>query len=154
MFDRSGTRAAPQEKNVSDDADKEGIPLDKLVRIYMKMRAKLTEIEAEYDAKIDALKEQQKDVKNAIKDMMLAQGSRSVRTDHGTVVLSEKTRFYTQDWESFKTFVVQQDAVDLLERRIHQGNMAKFLEENPALMPPGLNSDTEFDVSVRKPSTK
>jgi hypothetical protein len=32
--------------------------------------------------------------------------------------------------------------------------MAKFLEENPALMPPGLNSDTEFDVSVRKPSTK
>jgi hypothetical protein len=70
------------------------------------------------------------------------------------VVLSEKTRFYTQDWESFKTFVVEQEAVDLLERRIHQGNMAKFLEENPALMPPGLNSDTEFDVSVRKPSTK
>ena len=80
--------------------------------------------------------------------------SQANNTDHGTVVLSEKTRFYTQDWESFKTFVVAQDAVDLLERRIHQGNMAKFLEENPALMPPGLNSDTEFDVSVRKPSTK
>jgi len=132
----------------------EAVPLDKLTRVYMKMRAKLQEIEAEYETKIDALKEQQKEVKNAIKDLMLAQGSKSVRTDYGTVLLTEKTRFYTQDWDSFKTFVVEQDAVDLLERRIHQSNMAKFLEENPSLLPPGLNSDTEFDVSVRKPSTK
>jgi hypothetical protein len=132
----------------------EAVPLDKLTRVYMKMRAKMQEIEAEYEAKIDSLKEQQKEVKNAIKDLMLAQGSKSVRTDYGTVMLTEKTRFYTQDWDSFKTFVVEQDAVDLLERRIHQGNMAKFLEENPSLLPPGLNSDTEFDVSVRKPSTK
>ena len=132
----------------------EAVPLDKLTRVYMKIRAKMQEIEAEYEAKIDSLKEQQKEVKNAIKDLMLAQGSKSVRTDYGTVLLTEKTRFYTQDWDSFKTFVVEQDAVDLLERRIHQGNMAKFLEENPSLLPPGLNSDTEFDVSVRKPSTK
>lgn len=132
----------------------EAVPLDKLTRVYMKMRAKIQEIEAEYEAKLDSLKEQQKEVKNAIKDLMLAQGSKSVRTDYGTVLLTEKTRFYTQDWDSFKTFVVAQDAVDLLERRIHQGNMAKFLEENPSLLPPGLNSDTEFDVSVRKPSTK
>ena len=132
----------------------EAVPLDKLTRVYMKMRAKMQEIEAEYEAKIDSLKEQQKEVKNAIKDLMLAQGSKSVRTDYGTVLLTEKTRFYTQDWDSFKTFVVEQDAVALLERRIHQGNMAKFLEENPSLLPPGLNSDTEFDVSVRKPSTK
>lgn len=130
------------------------IPLDKLTRIYMKMRTKIQEVEAEYESKIEDLKNQQKEVKNAIKDLMLTQGSRSVRTDFGTVVLSEKTRFYTQDWDSFKKFVIEQDAVDLLERRIHQSNMAKFLEENPALHPPGLNSDTEFDVSVRKPSTK
>jgi hypothetical protein len=68
------------------------------------------------------------------------------------VTLTEKSRFYTQDWDSFKHFVVEHDAVDLLEKRIHQSNMAKFLEENPSLVPPGLNSDTEFDVSVRKPS--
>jgi hypothetical protein len=130
------------------------VPLDRLTRIYMKMRNKIKEIEAEYDAKLEAVKAQQQEVKNAIKDLMLAQGSRSVRTDFGTVVLSEKTRYYTQDWDSFKKFVVEQEAVDLLERRIHQSNMAVFLEENPGLHPPGLNSDREFDVSVRKPSTK
>jgi len=128
------------------------IPLDRLTRIYMKMRLAIQEVEREYDTKIEALKTQQQEVKNAIKDQMLALGTKSVRTDFGTVSLTEKTRFYTQDWDSFKRFVIDQDAVDLLEKRIHQTNMAKFLEENPSLMPPGLNSDTEFDVSVRKPT--
>lgn len=130
----------------------EALPLDKLTRIYMKMRSAIQDIEREYDTKLEDLKGQQQQVKNAMKDQMLALGTKSVRTDFGTVVLSEKTRFYTQDWDSFKKFVVDQDAVDLLERRIHQSNMNKFLEENPALVPPGLNSDTEFDISVRKPS--
>lgn len=128
------------------------LPMDKLARIYMKMRAAIQEVEREYDGKIEALKAQQQEVKNAIKDQMLASGSKSVRTDHGTVMLTEKRRFYTQDWDSFKKFVIDQEAVELLERRIHQTNMAKFLEENPSLVPPGLNSDTEFDVSVRKPT--
>lgn len=128
------------------------IPLDKLTRIYMKMRVAIQTVEREYDTKIEALKAQQQEIKNAIKDQMLALGTKSVRTDFGTVSLTEKSRFYTQDWDSFKKFVIEQDAVDLLEKRIHQTNMAKFLEENPSLMPPGLNSDTEFDVSVRKPT--
>jgi hypothetical protein len=42
----------------------------------------------------------------------------------------------------------------MLEKRIAQANMKLFLEENPGSIPPGLNSDTEFDISVRKPSTK
>lgn len=130
----------------------ESVPLDKLVRVYMKMRAAIQEIEKEYDTKLEELKAQQQLVKNSIKDQMLSMGSKSIRTDFGTVVLAQKTRYYTNDWESFKQFVIDNDAVDLLEKRIAQSNMAKFLEENPSLVPPGLNSDSEFDVSVRKPS--
>jgi hypothetical protein len=68
--------------------------------------------------------------------------------------LVQKTRYYTQDWDSFKKFVIEHDVVDLLEKRIAQTNMSKFLEENPTLVPPGLNSNTEFDISVRKPTAK
>lgn len=126
----------------------EDLPMDRLVRIYMKMRAALQEL----DAQIEAIKEQQQEVKNEIKDRMRALGTKSLKTDYGTVSLMEKTRYYTQDWDSFKQFLVQHDAIDLLEKRIAQTNMRTFLEENPALVPPGLNSDTDFDVSVRKPS--
>ncbi len=123
------------------------VPVDKLVRIYMKMRTAIQEL----DAQVETIKEQQQSIKNEIKDRMRGTGVKSLRTDHGTVSLMEKTRFYTQDWDSFKKFMVEHDAIDLLEKRIAQSNMKLFLEENPGVVPPGLNSDTEFDISVRRP---
>lgn len=126
--------------------DQEEVPLDKLVRIYMKMRAKLSEL----DAQVEIIKEQQQLLKNEIKDRMRSVGAKSMKTEYGTVSLTEKTRYYTQDWDSFKRFVIENDAVDLLEKRIAQTNMKMFLQENPTMVPPGLNSDTEIDVSIRK----
>lgn len=126
--------------------DQEEVPLDKLVRIYMKMRAKLSEL----DAQVESIKEQQQLLKNEIKDRIRSVGAKSMKTEYGTVSLTEKTRYYTQDWDSFKRFVIENDAVDLLEKRIAQTNMKTFLQENPTMVPPGLNSDTEIDVSIRK----
>jgi len=44
--------------------------------------------------------------------------------------------------------VLEHQVVDLLENRIAQSNMAQFLEENPGVLPPGLNSVTGFDIRV------
>ena len=123
------------------------IPMDKLARMYMKMRTAIQDL----DKQIENIKEQQQQVKNAMKDQMQALGTKSVRTEFGTISLKEKSRYYTKDWDSFKKFVVEHDAVDLLEKRIAQLNMQTFLEENPDLHPPGLSSLSEFEVSVTKP---
>lgn len=132
--------------------DTDTVPMDKLAKVYRRIRSEIATLTQEYDAKVEALKEQQEELKNAMKDQMKAMGVTSVRTSEGTVVLSVKTRYNTQDWDSFKRFVVEHDAVDLLEKRIAQTNMKQFLEENPGIVPPGLNSHAEFDISVRKPS--
>jgi len=123
------------------------IPMDKLVRMYTKMRTAMQDL----DKQIENIKEQQQQVKNAMKDQMQALGTKSVRTDFGTITLKEKSRYYTQDWDSFKKFIVEHDAVDLLEKRIAQLNMQTFLDENPSLHPPGLSSLAEFDIAVTKP---
>jgi ribosomal protein L4 len=130
----------------------EAIPLDKLAKIYRKLRGKISELTQEYDTQVEILKAQQDEIKNAMKDQMKALGVTSVRTLEGTVVLSVKTRYSTQDWDEFKKFVLAHEALELLEKRIAQTNMAQFLEENPGSMPPGLNSSSEYDISVRKPS--
>jgi hypothetical protein len=132
--------------------EEEAIPLDKLVKIYRKLRTKMTELTQEYDTKTEVLKAQQDEVKNAIKEQMKAMGVTSVRTTEGTAVMSVKTRYTTQDWDSFKKFMIEHEAIDLLEKRIAQLNMAQFLEENPGVVPPGLNSASEYDISVRKPT--
>ena len=132
--------------------DEEAIPLDKLVKIYRKLRARMTQLTQEYDTQAEILTAQQDEIKNAIKEQMKAMGVTSVRTTEGTAVMSVKTRYTTQDWDSFKKFMIEHEAIDLLEKRIAQTNMRQFLEENPGVVPPGLNSASEYDISVRKPT--
>ena len=139
--------AAPQEKS-----SVASFPMDKLARIYRKMQAEVQRMTQEYETQVEQIKSQQELVKNALKDQMLALGMSSVKTDSGTVVLSTKTRFNTTDWDSFKEFVKEHDALDLFEKRIAQTNMGAFLEDNPGVVPPGLNSVTEYAISVRKPT--
>jgi hypothetical protein len=51
-------------------------------------------------------------------------------------------------------FIKEQDAPFLLEQRIHNGNMRQFLEDNPDTLPMGLNADTKYAITVRKPTNK
>lgn len=128
------------------------VPMDKLARVYRKMRTKQQELTQAYEREMAEIKAQQDVVSHAMKDQMLALGVSSVRTEFGTVTLGTRTKYSTNDWDSFKTFVVEHEAVDLLERRIAQTNMATYLADNPGVVPPGLNSMTEYTVSVRKPT--
>lgn len=130
----------------------EAIPLDKLARVYRKIYLKVQELTQEYESQIEELKAKQDEIKNAMKDQMMALGTNSVKTNEGTIILSQKTRYYTDDWDSFKQFVIEHDALDLFEKRIAQKNMAIFLDENPGAVPPGLNSMSEYAVTVRKPT--
>lgn len=130
------------------------VPVDKLARIYRKMQAKIQELTRAYETEIETIKAQQDEVKNALKDQLLSLGMKSVNTAEGTIILGTKTRYYTQDWDSFKDFIKEHDAIDLLEKRIAQTNMATFLQDNPTLVPPGLNSTSEYTISVRRPSKR
>ena len=47
-------------------------------------------------------------------------------------------------------FILEQGELSLLDKRINQANMKQFLEENPDMVPKGLNADTEYVISVRK----
>jgi len=128
------------------------VPLDKLAKIYRKIKTEIDTLTQEYDTKLEQLKAQQDELRFAMKDQMKALGVSSVRTPFGTVSMVHKTRYNTDDWDSFKRFIVENDVVDLLEKRIAQTNMSTFLEENPGLVPPGLNSTTEFEIRVTKPT--
>jgi hypothetical protein len=130
------------------------IPMDKLARIYRKIKTEIDTLTKDYDTKVELLKEKQDTLKFAMKDQMKALGVKSVQTEFGTVSMINKTRYSTQDWDSFKKFIIEHEVVDLLEKRIAQTNMITFLEENPGLVPPGLNAFSDFEIRVTKPTSK
>jgi hypothetical protein len=131
---------------MSDEVEQ--IPLEKLTRIYRKIYLKAQEVQRQ----LDRLDEQKKEIKLAMKDQLRELGVSSVKTEGGNISTSTKTRYYTDDWESFKAFMVEHDALDRVEQRIAQTNLKLFLEENPGVVPMGLNSMAEVTVTVTKPT--
>ena len=144
----SNLRQIKQENQLSETA----VPLDRLTKIYRKIKTEIDTMTQEYDTKLEELKAQQDEIKFAIKDQMKALGVSTVKTPFGTVSMRTSTRYSTQDWASFKEFILEHSVVDLLEKRSAQGNMRTFLEENPGVVPPGLNSVSEFQVVITKPT--
>ena len=132
----------------------ETVPLDKLAKVYIKIRDTIQEKTRAFEAEIEALKLQQDTVKFEMKDRLLALGATSSKTAAGTIILSQKTRYYAQDWDAMKQFIRDHDALDLFEKRLAQKNMEQFLNENPGVVPPGLQTQTEYDIGVRKPTAK
>ena len=79
---------------MSEDA----IPLDKLVKIYRKIKAEIDTLTKEYDTKMEELKAAQDEIKFEIKDQMKALGVTSVKSPYGTVSMRTTTQYSTNDW--------------------------------------------------------
>jgi hypothetical protein len=124
--------------------------LDRLVSVYIKIRDKKNELAAAFAEQEKELEGKLDTVKQALLEHCKATGTESVKTASGTFWRTQKKRFWTSDWDAMNRFIVENEAVDLLEKRIHQGNMKQFLEENPEVLPPGLNADSEYSITVRR----
>jgi hypothetical protein len=132
----------------------EDVPADKLVSIYRKIRATIDEKEAAHKEVVGELKDHLDIVSSKILEICNEQNLDSLRTPEGTVTRRTVTRYWTNDWEAMYRFIKEQDVPFLLEQRIHNGNMRQFLEENPDTLPMGLNADTKYAITVRKPTNK
>lgn len=126
------------------------VPVEKLVKIYIKMREKHTEMLHEFQEKENAIKAQMQQVKDALLDHCKEHNVESVRTSEGLFFRTVKQSYWTNDWDSMGKFILDHQAPELLEKRLHQGNMKQFLEEHPDLLPPGLNVDSQYSVTVRR----
>ncbi len=126
------------------------VQVEKLVKVYIKMRDAHIEMKREFEERDAKLQEQMKQVKQALLDYCKDQNVESVKTTEGMFYRNVTKKFWTSDWESMGKFILEHQVPELLEKRLHQGNMKQFLEDHPDLLPPGLNVDSEYTVTVRR----
>ena len=126
------------------------VPVEKLTKAYIKIRDKRSELSAKYKEEDGALADQQDKIKRALLDYCKEHGVDSVRTPAGLFYRTVKQRYWTNDWESMQKFVMEHNVPEFFEKRLNQTNVKQFVEENPDLIPMGLNVDSEYVVSVRK----
>ena len=128
------------------------VNINKLVKVYLKIRNAIDEKETQHKEELASLKEQFGIVGQSLLNLCKEQNLDSIRTPVGTVSRRISTRYWTSDWDSMYRFISEHDAPFLLEQRIHGTNMKEFLENNPEAFPMGMQADRNYTVQVRKPN--
>ena len=126
---------------------------ESLVETYIAVRGQRDKLLREYEAADGALKADLNKLEMALLDICNAVNADSIKTAHGTVMRKVNERFFCQDWDNFRKFIIENASLELLEKRIHQGNFKQYMAENEADgLPPGVSVMREFGITVRKAS--
>jgi hypothetical protein len=127
---------------------------DQLVETFITLRNERDRIRNEYEAKDAVIKDEMTVLEQSLLAICNETNATSIKTDKGTVIRKMNERFFCTDWDNFRDYVLQHQALELLERRIHQGNFKEFIaEKEQEGLPPGVSVMREFGVTVRKPTS-
>lgn len=123
--------------------------IDKLVRVFVKMR----DAKAELAAQTKAITEQQELIEAELLRRAIAENVTGFKTVHGTTYISEETSFSMADDRTFMDYVRETGSVDLLERRVSARNVKQFMEDHNGEVPPGLNWFKQSRMKIRRSNT-
>lgn len=124
--------------------------VEQLVSVFIKIRDARDAARRAWEEQEADFNEQLEMIDQQLLDICKETGADSIKTKYGTAIRSVKARYWTSDWERFYQFMFDNKAPELLEKRIHQTHMKQFLEENPDLLPAGLNVDSQYTITVRR----
>lgn len=129
--------------------------VDDLTNAYMVLRGEREKLSAEFRKADNALAEDQAKIEAKLLEMCSEQNIDTMRTAHGTVIRSIKPRVHVIDWDNFYGYIMQHNAPQLLQKRVHESNFAEFISERrDEGLPPGVNMVREYAITVRKPTSK
>jgi|TARA_R110000796_G_scaffold60589_1_gene140161 hypothetical protein len=131
------------------------IQLDELVNAYLKIRNKKDSLYQEFQKTDRELKADLAQIEQVMLSSLNEVSADSIRTSGGTIIKTLKENYVCSDWSNFKDFVLENEAVELLQQRIHQANFKEFLaSRSEDGLPPGISTLREFNIVVRKPTSK
>ncbi len=126
---------------------------EEVVKAYLAIRNERERILREYEAQDAKLKDDLKKIEAVLLDVCNTINADSIKTSLGTVMRKLNERYFCSDWDNFRKFVLENEALELFEKRIHQGNFKQFMEDHDGDgLPPGVNVMREYGITVRKAS--
>ena len=127
------------------------INVDDVIATYMKLRGQKDSIEKEAKEKTAAIKLKMEKLEAWIKEQADTQGVTSFKTRSGTAFLTTTDFATVADWDAMIDFVRENEAYDLLEKRVSKVAVRGYIDQTKAV-PPGVNYGTRLDVNIRKPA--
>jgi hypothetical protein len=129
--------------------------LDEMVKAYITIRTAKENLYRQFKAKDNELSNEMSQLEQVMLEECNSLNVESVRTNNGTITRTTKEQFACNNWDEFKQYVIENNALELLQQRIHNGNFSEhMLSREGEGLPPGISSLREFSVVIRKPTSK
>jgi hypothetical protein len=125
---------------------------NKLVQVYIKMRDAKAKIMRDAEDEANDIQAQMDTIEKALLEICKQTGQDGGKTSHGSFTRTVKTRYEATNWPKMYEFIRAHNVPELLEQRVHQTNMKTFLQDNPGLLPEGMNVNSRYAVTVRRAS--
>ena len=138
------------ELHMSNDT---AITIDKVIAKYMQLRDEKTKLVADTKALTDAIDANLVKLEQYIKVRANQDGVTSFKTAYGTAFLTTVDFANVADWGAVLTFIKDNEAYDMLQRRVSKEAVRGYIDANKEV-PPGINYGTKLEVNVRKPANK
>jgi hypothetical protein len=130
-----------------------GITVDAAIGAYMKLRRQKEQVETSVKEQVSEIKAKMDKLEAWVKQKADEQGVTSFKTPHGTAFLTTTDYANVADWDAVLSYIRENDAYDMLEKRISKIAVRGYIEENKSV-PPGVNYGTKLEINIRKPTTK
>ncbi len=129
------------------------VTVDSVIGAYMVLRRNKEQIEAQAKEDIAKVKANMEKIEAWVKQQADTMGVTSFKTKHGTAFLTTTDYANVADWDAMLSYVRENDAYDMLEKRVSKTAVRGYIELNK-VVPPGVNYGTKLEVNIRKPTAR
>ena len=129
------------------------VTVDAVIKKYMRLRSQKDAVEAEIKERVDTIKADMAKLEAWLKAKLDADGLTSFKTEYGTAFLTTTDFANVDDWDAVLRFIREEEAYDMLEKRVSKTAVRGYIEANKEV-PPGIKYGTKLDINIRKPTAR
>lgn len=132
-----------------DAVTTEGSKIQTVIEKYIKLRDHIAEIKKGHKAELEPLNAVLEKIEGALLDQFNKLGVDSMKTAAGTAYKSIQTSATVADWDTTLRWIIENDMLPMLERRVNKTVVEAYREEHAAL-PPGINYSAVQTINIRR----
>lgn len=133
----------------TDNAPTPTETLSTLIEGYIKLRDARDVLKKEFEARTKGVTDAMEQLEGYMAQTLQALGANSVATPAGTCYTSQHVSYKVEDWTAVLQHIIDNEAWDMLERRVSKESVEHYAETRGNL-PPGLSRSVFQKIGVRR----
>lgn len=126
------------------------VTVDRLVDVYIKLRDRRAARTSAYEKEDRTDKDKMELIEAELLSRAEQAGVTGFKTEEGTTYVDLEYQCSGADWGAFYTWMKDNDAMDMLQRRIKSTSIKQYMEEHEGATPPGVNVVIARKMKIRR----